>query len=332
MSDDVGLDIGVIGLSTVDCAASIGRYNRGTMNPINDLRVTCGGLGNAVAALSGLGLEVGVCTRVGKDVFGDFLLNRWKESGIDTSAVTIDSTRSTAISFIACEDGERTPFYSAGANEAFCLADIPESWLAGCKCLLVFFAGALPSLDGEPMLQLLEKCRELGVPVILDTIDSVGTNYEWLWSYLPLANIVLNLEEGKRVSGKTDSLEALRVLTESEHRVDGQSGFAAITRSDGVSFSLFDNARWTDCDVPSPFAKLPVRDVVGAGDAFRAGLAAYICLNNKSRSIGTMDANEACTFAAAMAYSYLNREKDMHPFSRQDLENLIRGSHHREDA
>ncbi|MCX6376015.1 MAG: carbohydrate kinase family protein, partial [Armatimonadetes bacterium] len=134
------LDISVIGLSCVDCIAD-GEFRRpNVQNPVGDIRISAGGLGNALVALSGLDLSVGVSTRVGDDMYGDYLLKQWRELGVNMSGVTVDSHRPTGFSFVLASGGERTPFYSAGTGSAFGPSDIPATFVEDSRCMIVFFA------------------------------------------------------------------------------------------------------------------------------------------------------------------------------------------------
>ena len=149
------VDITVLGVSTVDCIGRSDTFEPYVMNPVKDLRVTCGGLGNAVSALSGLGLRLAVCSRIGQDLYGDFLLNEWHAMGVDTSGVVRDSQAATGFAYLVDHGAERTPFYAAGANARLSLADIPADLYERSRFVLIFFAGALPALDGAPMLDLV---------------------------------------------------------------------------------------------------------------------------------------------------------------------------------
>ena len=304
------LDISVVGLSCVDCIACGPEGRWGVQNPVGGIRISAGGLGNALVALSGLGLTVGISTRVGADMYGDFLSKQWR--GFDTSGVKIDPDRSTGFAFMLNHGNERTPFYSAGANSAFRLDDVPERFIEESRCMLIFFAGALPSLDGESMLELVKRCHAAGTTVILDASDSISADYSPIPSYLPHANLVVNWEEGRRITGKESPREILQSLAH-------PGSFTAVTRPDGVSLVT---PQGEYLDVPSPFHERPVRDVVGAGDAFRAGLAAYIVLNPKP------DYREACLWASAASYLYLSRNTDTRPFNLDDLKEAAHGLPH----
>lgn len=330
MSKD--LDISVVGLSCVDCIAVASDRQWNVQNPVGDVRIGAGGLGNALIAISGLispgilpggmGLRVGVCTRVGADMYGSCLLNQWRELGIDTSGVTTDAERSTGFSFVVNYDGERTPFYSAGSNAAFGLDDVLARFCENSRCMLVFFAGALPSLDGAPMLELLKRTHSAGNAVIMDVSDSISADYGPIPSYLPYVNLVVNREEGRRITGKESPRGMLEALAE---MAGNGNAFLAVTRPDGVSIVSGSNGAWDYLDVPSPFYGRPVRDVVGAGDAFRAGLAAYISIHNDEYRNGALDYAELCRFAMAVSYLYLSRSTDSRPFSLDDIRSLLAG-------
>ena len=301
------LDISVVGLSCVDCIAHGPEGRWGVQNPVGGIRISAGGLGNALVALSGLGLNVAVSTRVGMDMYGDFLRKRWLD--FNRHGVRVDPDHSTGFAFILDHENERTPFYSAGANSVFSLSDIPPRLIMESRCMLIFFAGALPALDGEPMLKLVRQCRASETVVILDTSDSISADYSPIQSYLPYANLVVNREEGRRITGKKSPRDILQSLAHA-------GSFVAVTRPDGVSL-LTPNGQYLD--VPSPFHGRPVRDVIGAGDAFRAGLAAYIVLNPNP------DYREACLWASAASYLYLSRNTDTRPFSLDDLKEAAHG-------
>lgn len=320
MNSDSKFDISVIGLSCVDCIGSSPTSQWGVQNPVEDLRIASGGLGNALVALSGLGLKVGVSTRIGTDIFGDYLLEHWRKLRVDVSGVTRDPDRSTALSFIVSHEGERTPFYAAGANAAFGLNDIAAEVIESSRCVLIFFAGALPSLDGDPMLRLVRKCHEAGAAVILDAIDSATADYGPIRSYLPYVNLVINSEEGRRITGRQSPEEMLAAL---EGMAGDSSNFLAVTRQGGVAISACQDGKRRHWDISSPFYGRPVNNVVGAGDAFRAGLAAYICRHWEEYRDSRLDYARMCLYASAVSYLYLSRGQDNQPFSEADIEKQL---------
>ena len=94
----------------------------------------------------------------------------------------------------------------------------------------------------------------------------------------------------------------------------------AVTRPDGVSLMT---PAGQCLDVPSPYHGRPVHNVVGAGDTFRAGLAAYIARHYEDYLGGKLDYHEACLWASATSYLYLSRTTEIHPFSMTDVRALL---------
>ena len=316
------LDIAVVGLSCVDCIGSCETREWDVKHSVRNLRFSFGGVGNALIALSGLGLRVGLSTRIGTDIYGDFLLNHWNALGIDRSGVVRDASRSTGYAFIVDHGSERTPFYAAGANDAFCLEDIPKDFYEDSRCMLIFFAGALPSLDGGPMLDLVRRCHNSGTIVIMDVSDGIGADYDGLHSYMPYVNLVVNSEEGRRITNEESPGDILRSLYDMSKQ-DGKNGFVAVTRSEGVAIAASRDGARHYVDVPSPFYGMPVHNVVGAGDALRAGLAAYICRHYEKYTRDRLDYRQACIFASAVSYMHLSRDVDVYPFDIRDIDKLI---------
>ncbi|MHB0999218.1 MAG: carbohydrate kinase family protein [Armatimonadota bacterium] len=314
------LDIAVIGLSCVDCIATGSDIHWHVMNPVHDMRLSAGGLNNALCALSGLGLEIGISSRIGKDIFGEFLLRYWQDVDVNTAGVVVDPERKTGFSFILDQDNERTPFYSAGANEVFCPDDIPDDLCERSRCLLIFFAGTLPSIDGQPMLELVKRCHETGTAIIMDVSDGTSADYGAIHSYLPYVNLIINSEEARRITGKNSPIDSLKYL---DAMAAGDGMFRGVTWKAGVTLSVPEHEGRRYIDIPSPFYGRHVDGVVGAGDAFRAGLAAFICLHYEDFTHGELDYQAAGLFASAVSYLYLSRLCDVRPFNLDDIQQLL---------
>lgn len=316
-----GFDVTLVGLSCVDALATAERCEWYVQNPVCGLHFAAGGVGNALVALSGLGLRLGVATRIGRDLFGRSLLERWQALGVDIRGVREDSARVTGFAFVLNHDGERTPFFAEGAASAFKLDDIPDIYIKNSRWMLIFFCGALPSLDGGPMLELVRRCHAAGAGVILDLSDKVTAHYPRFKEILPYVNLVINQVEGERLTRRKKPKEILMVLDQ----MAADAGFKAVTYSNGAAVShMMPNGSRRFWDIPSPFSGRPVMNVTGAGDAFRAGLAAYLCHHAEPGQSGNLDFPRAMTFAASVAYHFLARTTDYRPFSLEEIETSIK--------
>ncbi len=320
-------DIVVAGLSSVDVVVSSDTFEVGVQNPA-DIRISPGGVGNAVSAMFGLGVSIGVSTRVRRDVFGDYLLGCWRGMGVDTTGVVIDDNLPTGAAVVLNHTSERTPFYDQGAIAAFGAGDVPREYIESSKVFLIFFAGALPSLDGRPMLELVRACHENGVAVILDLTDKLGADYSSVIDCLPYVNLVVNSVEAERMTGCKEPSKAVERL----YRMAGgvlEIKCFAVTSSSAVSYIYEMDGLPVIKTIRSPFYGMPVKDVVGAGDAFRAGLAVYMSNYYKQWRSGILDWNKAFVHASAVAYLYLSRDRDAGPISTSDVERLIEGAKER---
>lgn len=319
-----GPDVVVAGVSCVDFVTTSPTFAAGVMNPA-EIRVSVGGIGNAVTALSGLGVSFGVSTRVGRDMFGDHLRSRWAGQGADLGGVVTDPERPTGLSMVLNHGGERTPFYDAGAVSAFARHDIPRSYVASPRVFLVFFAGALPALDGPPLAELVRECHAAGVAVILDLSDKTGADYTPVLACLPFVNLVVNAVEAERMTGLRDPAAAAGQLS---RMAGGRLGnrCVAVTRSGGAAFAFERDGRVAGGTVESPFYGRPVRDVVGAGDAFRAGLAWFIARHRDDWRDGRLDWTRAFLHACAVSYLFLSRTSDDRPCVPSAVEALLSGA------
>ena len=141
-------------------------------------RVAGGAPANVAGAVAKLGVPAMVLTQLGKDAFGDHIIESLKESGIDTSHILQTSAYDTSLSFVSLrEDGNRDfKFYRRTAAD---LQSGPENIHEHLldDCGLVHFCSV--SLVDSPMKQahraLLELALKKGVLGFLETLDTVLT-------------------------------------------------------------------------------------------------------------------------------------------------------------
>ena len=141
--------------------------------------------------------------------------------------------------------------------------------------MLVFFAGALPSLDGAPMLELVRRCQRPAPPSSWTSATASRPITGPFASYLPYVNLVVNSEEGRRITGKETPREMLRCAWRRWPAVP-RARSSGRHQSRWRVHDVAVDGTWEYLDVPRRSTAGPSADVVGAGDAFRAGLAAYI--------------------------------------------------------
>ena len=113
----------------------------------NFLKKAGGAPANVAAAIAALGAKVDMAAKVGKDPFGQHLIDLLNEMGVDTQWVIQDANQFTTFAFVSLmEDGERDFYFNRGADGQLSTHD-----LAGVKLneySIVHFGSATGFLPG----------------------------------------------------------------------------------------------------------------------------------------------------------------------------------------
>lgn len=244
---------------------------RGKLALVDRMELHSGGCAaNTGISLAKLGVDTAIIGKVGADGFGDFLVNRFAQFGIDAGGVVRDTETATSATMVLVHgDGERSFLHYLGANATFSLADIDFERVRRSKILHIAGALVMPALDGAPTADLLRRAKEAGVLTVFDTVwDARG---EWMAKVapcLPYVDYLLpNYEEGRMLAGgRDDPADIARFLLDTGAKVVGLKM--------GERGSYIRAADGTEIAVPC----LPVNaiDALGAGDAYVAGFLAGV--------------------------------------------------------
>ncbi len=233
----------------------------------------------AVQALRA-GVSAGFLGRVGKDMFGDFLADTLRGSGVETKGLTQDPEYATSLAFVQLsETGDRDfSFYrDPGADTRLEDSAAARSLIDEC-CLLCF--GSL-LLTAEP--------ARSAVPGLVDYARSHGkiTAYDPNWRPPLWKNKAEGVEQMRSLIGKADIMkvsdEELALLTEKSTMEEG----AEALLGQGVSLVVVTLGP-KGCAVFAPGFTLrkstydtKVTDTTGSGDSFFGALLAKIVLSGK---------------------------------------------------
>ncbi|MGI6207788.1 MAG: carbohydrate kinase family protein [Anaerolineae bacterium] len=288
----------------------------GGLEIIEEYELQTGGCSNNCAiALARLGLSVATVGRVGQDRTGDIVLDLLARNGVCTDLMVRDPSASTSLSVVVInERGERSFIHHPGATQNLSLDDVlqagraflgPEP-AATLRALHVGGAFLLPSLDGEPMAQLLRQAQEAGALTFVDTaVDGKGNRLGVVDPILPYLDYFLpseaealgitGLEEpeemaafllgrgvrtvciklGERGSYVAGELESPHPPTPSPIGMgEGEASRGSGDRRSPSPAIAGEGAGGEGVLVPA-FAVTPV-DTCGAGDTFTAGFIAGI--------------------------------------------------------
>ena len=125
---------------------------------------------NEATVLARMGVRTAIVGRVGRDMFGAFLLEQLALAGVDAGYVRQDPQAGTALTVVLLrEDGERNFLFYPGATANLVAEDISDEALSACRVLTVGSAFGLPGLDGAGLARVLSRARSLGTTTVLDT-------------------------------------------------------------------------------------------------------------------------------------------------------------------
>jgi fructokinase len=285
----------------------------------NFLKKAGGAPANVAAAIAALGGQVDMAAKVGKDPFGQHLIDLMSEMGVNTKWVIQDPNAFTTFAFVSLmEDGERDFYFNRGADGQLSMAD-----LAGLNLKeydIVHFGSATGFLPGPlqaTYIDLLNKAKEAGALISFDP------NYRHLlfpnntesfinqsWHYIEACDFFkLSDEEALLITG-LDTVDAAAAAL----RTKTNAVFAITLGKEGT---LLSTSNGTEIIASIPITAV---DATGAGDAF-VGAVLYQLLGTTPNALPTLpieswrtmiaNANKAgartCEYMGAMeAFKHLN--------------------------
>ncbi|NPV54996.1 MAG: sugar kinase [Firmicutes bacterium] len=243
--------------------------DKGKLVLVDNMELHTGGCAtNTGTALARLGFDTAVIGKVGADGFGDFILKRMTENGLNVEGVVIDpSTNTSATMVMVSSDGERSFLHYTGTNAKFTFDDINWDIVKSAKLLHIGGFFLLPSFDGIQTRDALKRAKELGVITSLDTAwDDRGNWMKLLKPCLPYVDVFLpSIEEAKMLTGESDPARIASKFME--------YGVKTVGLKMGSEGSFVKSG---DQEFRIPAYKVKVVDATGAGDAFVAGFIAGV--------------------------------------------------------
>ncbi len=265
-----------------------------------------GAVFNTTVALGRLGAQTGYLWPISTDSFGELLLERLQEAGVDTGLCPRPA-RPTTLALVTLKDGDAVySFYDEGtAGRMFAVSDLPA--LSGVEAL---FCGGI-SLPVDPCGATVEELIARQAP---HSVVMVDPNIRPAF----IADEAAFHERLKRILGHTDivklsndDLEWLYpgVASEDAARAVLAMGPKIVLQTGGSAGARAHHAGGA---VAVAAQKVTVADTIGAGDTFNAGVLCALSEGgwlSKPRLAGiTEDAlREALTLGAKAAAVVVSR-------------------------
>lgn len=234
-----------------------------------------GAVCNVAVGLARLGVDVGLIAKLGKDPFGRFMLDLLNREKVDTSLIKTTDKHLTALVFVSLDEERKPSFFfygNPGADRNLAPSEIRAKNFSRLK---VFHFGTV-SLSLEPgraaTLKALKLAKAAGARI---SFDPNFRFHLWkdrkllkkiTWSIIPQADLVkFNQEEIAFLTGKTNLARASRMLVE--------LGVKIVVVTLGASGAFFATENYRGI---VPGYKFDPVDTTGAGDAFAAGMIAWL--------------------------------------------------------
>lgn len=257
---------------------------------------------NVAAAVAKYGQKSSVISKLGKDAFGDFLIEKLVQSGVNTDYILRTDEANTALAFVSLKNnGDRDfSFYRNPSADLLLETDEVEGNIFEKGDYLHFCS---VDLVESPMKHAHQKAIEVvkskqgiisfdpnvRLPLWKDAQDCRKTILE----FIPLSHIVkISDDELEFITGISDEKEALRSLFQGDVEVviytKGAKGASILTR---------------DSEANNRGFIVNVVDTTGAGDAFIGAFLSVLLKNDVTKSnlkiFVEEHANKLLTFANA---------------------------------
>ena len=285
----------------------------------NFLKKAGGAPANVAAAIAALGGQVDMAAKVGKDPFGQHLIDLLNEMGVHTKWIIQDPNSFTTFAFVSLmEDGERDFYFNRGADGQLAISDLATINLN--EYSIVHFGSATGFLPGPlqaTYLDLLIKAKAAGALISFDPNyrhllfpNNTASFVTQSWHYIQSCDFFkLSDEEAMLITG-LDTVDAAAAAL----RAKTNAVFAITLGKEGT---LLSSNHGTEIISSIPITAI---DATGAGDAF-VGAVLYQLIGTTPSQLSSFsieqwrtmitNANKAgartCEYMGAMeAFKHLN--------------------------
>jgi len=221
------------------------------------------GSSSAICAsnLSSLGLKVAFIGKLGNDIFGQFIIDKLNEKGVDTSLIIIEDNLKTGATMALSYDEDRAMITHQGAMSHLSINDINESQLKLANHLhfssYFFQPGFKNSLDS-----LFIKAKKAGLTTSLDVQWDPTEKWDLdLEKILPLVDVFIpNEVEFQKLTRQPNLNFAI-------DSIQNKSRYTVVKCGNKGSVLFYEDKK-----IPKEsFLNSDVIDTIGAGDSFNAG-------------------------------------------------------------
>lgn len=302
----MGSKILVIGSSNTDMTVSAKAFPQAGETVIGGaFRMGQGGKGaNQAVAAKKLGGDVSFVCKVGRDVFGENSLEKYREAGLDISRIMYSDQPSGVALITLNERAENTIVVASGANLDFTVEDVESlaDAIRQSDVLLLQFEIPMPAV-----LRAAQLAHEAGVRVVVNPAPAAEMPAELLRC---VSLLIPNECEASAISGvQIKDMDSAREAS----KVLRSKGVENVIITLGSKGSLLFNGE----EFLVPAYKVDVVDTVAAGDTFCGAVCVAL-----SEGKALPEAVSFATAASAIAVTRPGAQESVP--SREEVEELLK--------
>jgi len=221
-----------------------------------------GSAANVAVNSTKLGLKAGMIGKVGFDEYGWFVVQNFRNNGVNTDHILVDFKNPTGVSLIIV-NGQGVPEFiqMIGASEPVLPEEIQAEYIQKARHL------HMSGINLEALRQASQIARDSGVTVSLDSgrkKSELG-----LRKLSPILknvdNLIVNRHEAKVLLGLEDNAKVLDIARNFRKKIGKDKTY--VIKGGGENIVVLS----PNGDSLIPSFKVEVKDTIGAGDAFDAG-------------------------------------------------------------
>lgn len=217
-----------------------------------------------------LGADIAFCGKVGKDDFGNLVMNTLAERGVYTDYILVDANLKTGATIIFNDHNESMKVTYPGSMEKMTVGEVPDELFKKSRHLhtsTIFFQPGIR----KNLVDLFKKARNYGLTTSMDVQWDPDNKWDLdLPEILPVLDFFLPNEQ------ELMNLTSASTVEEALEEISGFDTCTVVKR--GTKGALLQKI---DQTLSVPAYNVPdFVDAVGAGDSFNAGFI-YEFLNGK---------------------------------------------------
>ena len=250
---------------------------------------------NVAYHLKKLGVRAWPMSGVGNDPLGEELKSQIEDWGLPSDLICSVADRETGRSLVTVLEGE--PNFEVLKDVAWDYIDVPEIWPVECQPAdaLVFGSLSQRSARNRAVLDVMFVAMPNALKVLDVNLRDAYEDHEQIWALARSADLVkLNDEEVRALMKTTPTRANAEDCARSFQRQAGCETVCVTMGAQGAGLLRCDEWHWIDA-VP-----VKVRDTVGAGDSFLAGLIYGLLITQED---ATATLRRSATLASFVASS-----------------------------